>query len=177
MMIFLQELFKLVLEWLMPSTDHSITEVPIIPPEPPVVPVLSQPAPYLWDTPEHARHSVRVICDEELILQKTILIDGKRYYPKDVICAVIMGESEFYNNAKNYNRNSKGEITSTDFGICQINDRWHIGPNKDFPSVEYVLANPDKCVRWMCRMFQIGHINAWVAYTNGSYKQHLPQIT
>jgi hypothetical protein len=35
------------------------------------------------------------------------------------------------------NRRDDGAISATDWGICQINDRFHIGPNMDFPSVEW----------------------------------------
>lgn len=135
----------------------------------------STPEPYQWDIPSHARHSVRVICDEEGLTYETTVIDGKKYKVKDVICAVIMGESEFYNDAKNYNRNTKGEITSTDWGICQINDRYHIGKGKDFPSVEYLLDHPEKAVRFMIDMWRAGNIHLWIAWLNGSYKQYLPK--
>ena len=124
--------------------------------------------PYLWDTPEFARHSIRVIADEENLSLKD----------KNLLCAVIKAESGFKNTAINKNRNTKGETTSTDWGICQINDYWHIGKwadgkNKSFPSVEYVLQNPDKVVRWMIKMLKAGKINLWSAYVNGSYKKYL----
>jgi hypothetical protein len=139
---------------------------------------------YLWDTQANARHSVRLICDAlGLSLFRTVLIDGKLYLPKDVICAVIMGESEFYNVLPNgnptihQNFRKDGTLGSTDWGICQINDRYHIGANSDFPSVDYVMANPDKAVEFMVRMYLAGHINWWCAYTSGDYKQYLPQTS
>lgn len=122
-----------------------------------------QPSNYKWDTPENTRHSVRVICDEE----------GLMVHQKNLICAVIQGESGFLNTAINHNRNAKGETTSTDWGICQVNDYWHIGKGKTFPSVEYVLQNPDKVVRWMIKCYRAGHLNWWIAYKNGSYKKYL----
>jgi hypothetical protein len=118
---------------------------------------------YLWDTKENARHSIRVICDEE----------GLTVDEKNLICAVIEAESGFLNTAKNYNRNTKGEITSTDWGIIQLNDRYHVGPKGEFKNVGYVLANPDVMVRWMIKMYRQGHINWWCAYVNGSYKRYL----
>lgn len=151
----------------MPSNDTTQTLVtPPQAPKPPATPLPppgTAPAPYLWDTPKNARHSVRVICDEQ----------GLSVTEKNLICAVIQGESEFYNTALNANKNSKGVVTSTDWGICQINDRYHVGVGKDFPSVKYVLDNPDKAVRWMIAMYRAGHINMWCAYTNGSYKKYL----
>jgi hypothetical protein len=118
---------------------------------------------YKWDTPENAKHSVRLICDDQ----------GLTLEQKNLVCAVIMAESGFYNTAKNFNKNSKGETTSTDWGICQINDRYHIGAGNTFPSVEYVLGNPDKVVLWMIKMYKQGHLNWWCAYANGSYKKYL----
>jgi hypothetical protein len=117
-----------------------------------------------WSTPEHVKHNVRVLCD----------LAGMSVTDKNILCAVVEGESGFYNTAINHNKNSKGEITSTDWGICQINDRYHIGQGNDFPSVQYVLDNPEKVVDWMIKMYQTGHINWWCAYDNGRYKQFLP---
>lgn len=33
-------------------------------------------------------------------------------------------ESSFYTGAKNFNKNSAGQVTSTDIGLFQVNDRW-----------------------------------------------------
>lgn len=148
------------------------------PPAPPASPAPSQgflsvPT-FLWDTQANARHSVRVICDNMgLSLVKSILVNGILYAPKDIICACIMQESRFNNNAIGRNKNSAGVVTSTDWGICQINDWFHIGAGKDFPSIEYVLANPDKAVEFMCRMYAAGQLKLWVSYSSGAYKQWL----
>jgi len=140
------------------------------------LPVVEAPTVLLFDTPQHAYHSVRVLCDNAgLPFEKTVDVDGVMHMPKDIICSVIMGESEFYNTAKNINRRADGTVGSTDWGICQINDRFHIGVGADFPSVEYVLANPDKAVEWMIKMYKLGHINWWCAYSGGRYKQFLLQ--
>lgn len=120
---------------------------------------------YLWDTPAHARHSVRVICDEE----------GMTVTEKNLICAVVMAESGFKNNAKCLNKNKEGVVTSTDWGICQINDFYHIGKGLTFSSVQYVLDNPDKAIRWMIKMYRLSHLDWWIAYKNGSYKKYLSQ--
>jgi hypothetical protein len=143
-----------------------IEYIPTLPvPQPPPMPepIPTPPAPkYLWDTPENARHSVRVICDEE----------GLSVPEKNLITAVIAGESGFKNKAKLENK-KEGKVWSTDWGICQINDYFHIGPGKTFPSVKYVLENPDKVVRWMIKTYRAGHLDWWVAYKNGSYKKYL----
>ena len=119
----------------------------------------------MWDTHDNAKHSARVIMDTF----------GLTWDEKDLLCAVIEGESSFLNTAKNFNRNSKGQMTSTDWGICQINDRYHIGQGNDFPSVQYVLDNPSEVVAWMCKMYKAGHLNWWCAYANGYYKKFLPK--
>ena len=127
-----------------------------------------------FSTPHNAYHSTRVLCDQMgLSLDHCVDVDGEMYQPKDIICATIWGESEFDNSSKNINRNSKGVATSTDWGICQINDRYHIGIGNDFPSIQYVLDNPGKCVEWMIKMYQAGHIDWWCAHQNGWYKHFL----
>ncbi len=119
--------------------------------------------PYNWDGFANSRHSVRVICDEE----------GLEWDEKNLITAVIHAESGFNNKAKCINKKKDGTVSSTDWGICQINDYWHIGKGKSFESVEFVLSNPDKVVRWMIKMYRGGSLKLWVAYTNGSYKKYL----
>jgi hypothetical protein len=120
---------------------------------------------YLWDTPSNARHSVRVICDEE----------GLTVSEKNLICAVVMAESGFKNQAKCLNKNKEGVVTSTDWGVAQINDFYHIGKGLTFPSIQYVLEHPDKVIRWMIKMYRLGHLDWWIAYKNGSYKKYLSQ--
>lgn len=129
---------------------------------------------YFWDTPANARHSVRVICDEEgLPLERNILVNGKFYLPKDIICACIQQESQFDNNAICRNRNKAGKVVSSDWGIAQVNDYYHIGIGKEFPSVSYVVNNPDKAVRWMVEMYKAGKLGLWVSYSSGAYKKWL----
>lgn len=118
---------------------------------------------YLWDTQRNTAHSVRVICDDE----------GLNFANKDIITAVVAGESEFKNTAINRNRNSAGVVTSTDWGVCQINDYWHVGKGKEFSSVDEILTKPEKAVRFMIRMSKAGKLNLWIAYKNGSYKKYL----
>lgn len=123
----------------------------------------NQPYQLLWDTPRHAYHSTRVICDEM----------GLSVSEKNLICAVIYGESEFYNTATCKNRDKNGFVTSIDAGLCQINSYFHTGKGKDFPSIEYVVAHPEEAVRWMVKMYKGGYIKQWVAYSSGRYLQFL----
>lgn len=138
----------------------------------------------LFDTPQNARHSVRVICDTELPLTHSVIINGKGYLPKDVICACIEQESGFINYKadgiplKQENIDAKtGKLDSTDWGICQINDTptWHIGPGLAFSSVDDVMQHPDKAVRYMIDMFKAGELSQWVSYSSGAYEKYLPQ--
>ncbi len=159
----------------MPSTDHLDT----FPPEPYIpssVPPIMAPTEtktppvtnktesnLLWDTKEHVRHSVRVICDEE----------GLDLEQKDTMCATIGAESIGYNIKainKNYIiKNGIKILASTDFGLCQWNDYWH---GKEI-SPEDALNNPEKAVRLMCQYWKRGQRDLWIAYKNGSYKQYL----
>lgn len=136
--------------------------------------------PLLWDTPQNSRHSVRVLCDNAgLPLVASVNVDGRMWLPKDIVCAVIGGESGWQNYlpsgqpVTHKNLNADGSLSSTDWGICQINDYWHIGAGKDFPNVAYVLANPAAAVNWMIEMYKGGNIKDWDAYLNGSYKEYL----
>jgi len=118
---------------------------------------------YDWSTRKAARHSVRVIGDEE----------GLKWAEKDLICACIQQESNFDNTAVCNNKNKKGIVTSSDWGIVQCNDYWWIGKGKQFPSVEYVVGHPDEMVRWMIKMYKKGNLKYWVSYSSGAYKKYL----
>lgn len=141
------------------------------------------PAPeYLFDTPQNSRHSIRVICDEEgLPLVPTFKVSERQYLLKDILCACIEQESRFYNvlpsgkPTTHPNLSKSGKLLSTDWGICQVNDYYHIGIGKSFPSVEYVMNNPDKVVRWMARLFKAGKMNLWSSFVSGAYEKYLPQ--
>lgn len=140
----------------------------------------------LWDTKENIRHSCRVICDEE----------GLAVSDKNDMVATIQAESGFNLTIKNLNGKWKNKldengnqiydkqtgvpireyvVLSTDWGLCQINDYWNIGAGKPFPSVDFVLNNPEKVVRWMCGEWKRGEFSKqkWIAYKNGSYKNYL----
>lgn len=149
-----------------PSTealeDLEMPLVPVIPSNPPTT-MPTTPETLLWDTRKHSFHAVRVLCDNA----------GLSVEQKNLICACIYQESQFSNAAVNKNKNSAGQVTSTDWGICQVNDYWHIGKGKDFSSVEYVVNNPDDVVVWMIHMFKKGQLKQWVSYSSGAYKQWL----
>lgn len=125
----------------------------------PVVVIEDVTPKYQWGTKEEARHSVRVICDEELLTT----------WDKNDLCATVGAESNWNPRAIG-KKNGDG---STDYGICQINDHYWIGKGKQFPSTDYVLENPEACIRWMCRQWKMGNKNWWYGYKNGSYKKYL----
>lgn len=148
------------------NTLQSWNEESQTPPEPqnaPPSPVPLVPPPLQWDTPRHAFHAVRVLCDEA----------GLTLDEKNLICAVIYQESMFNNLAKNRNKNAKGDVLSVDYGLCQINSHYHVGPGKDFPSVEFVLNNPAEVVTWMISMYKHGKLKMWVGFSSGAYLKWL----
>lgn len=114
-----------------------------------------------WSDPISNRHNVRVICDQE----------GLSVQQKNDLSMTLHCESN-YNPACVHKNVVNGKVTSTDYGICQINDYYHIGPGKDFPSVQFVLDNPEACVRWMCSQWKVGNGKLWVCYSKGLYKSY-----
>jgi len=172
LLVALQNLAKSLQAYVDSKKTPSIS--PNLPPQPtkptettsePIRAVLNPTAPYDFSTPKAACHSVRVICDEE----------GLTVAQKNIIAQVISCESGFKNTAKLENKKD-GKTWSTDWGICQINDFYHIGSGKSFPSVEYVLERPDKVVRWMIRQYKAGRLSMWVCYSKGMYKSFPPKI-
>lgn len=149
------------------KTLPPVPEPPIIPPAddiPPPAPTTPQaPTNFLWDTHDNAKHSVRVICDQE----------GLSFSMKNDLCACIEVESGFALDVVHQNKNPYGQVTSTDYGIVQVNDFFHIGPGKDFPTPSFVIQNPEKCVRWMARLFKAGKADLWSSYKSGAYKRFL----
>jgi hypothetical protein len=123
-----------------------------------------------YDNPKHAFHAARVICDEL----------GLTVDQKNVLCACIYQESRFMNRRAdgspviNQNRDSYGNVWSTDYGIGQVNDYYHCSPGKTFPSVQYVMDNPEAVIRWMAGiMKRTGKLQPWSSYTSGAYRQWL----
>lgn len=149
---------------------------PITPPAPPLS------SEYIFDTPQNTEHSVRLLCDAEALT----------WDQKNELAGTIWGESRFKNFKEdgtpvinlNYEEHTDGTfildaegnkiLSSTDYGLCQINDHYHIGAGKDFPSVDYVMQNPRKVVEWMIKMYKAGKIDLWDAHLNGSYKEYVP---
>ena len=166
---FVQRMIRELLE--RPAAPAVVQPKPVPPVKPeqvierPPKPVPPAPPKYLFDTVQNARHSIRVICDE---MNLTL-------YQKNVITACIEQESGFKNWAVNKNIRN-GKVSSTDWGICQINDTpgWHIGPGLTFPSVEFLLAHPEDAVRYMVRMMRAGKLDLWVSYSSGAYLKYMP---
>ena len=133
------------------------------------------PSGLFWDNVADACHSVRLICDWlGMPLEPSFEVDGVKYLLKDIMCACLMVESGFNVNAVHFNKGLDNKILSTDYGLCQINSYWHIGPGKDFPSAAYVLANPAECVVWMGKLFIGNQMNLWSSYVSGAFKRYLP---
>lgn len=127
----------------------------------------SHPSRYSWNTPENARHSIRVICDET----------GLTYNQKQILTACVYVESGFYNFRPDGKPTTHKNPSSTDWGIIQVNDWYHIGAGKTWPSVDYVMAHPDEMVRWMAKtMKRTNALTPWVSYTSGAYKKWLPYV-
>ena len=136
----------------------------------PIVPVPPQNAPATppvpsidtlipdWTNHANARHNVRVLCDLEGLTEKQ----------KNDLSQTVHCESN-YNIECVHPNIVNGQVSSTDYGICQINDYWHIGTGKDFPSVAFVMANPEATVRFMCKQFKAGNARAWVCYLKNMY--------
>lgn len=83
------------------------------------------------------------------------------------VLATIYGESGF----NQWCENTSNKDGTADYGICQFNtgtnskgQAYWIGKGGAFPSVEFVLNNPENCIREMCRQFKQGNQNYWVAY-------------
>lgn len=141
-------------------------EVPIV--RTPTTPSIDTLEP--WTDPLSNRHNVRVLCDLAVLTLQA----------KNIITACVEVESGFYNYLPNgspithKNYDQKGTLLSTDWGIVQINDYYHIGAGKDFPSAEYVMANPQKAVQFMIDMYKAGRLSLWVSYSSGEYLKYMP---
>lgn len=166
-----------LLKWNQPkSMEQPEVKVPTQSETPPVEPPVA-PQALSFETPKQAYHSTRVICDEMgLPMVKAILVNGKLFSKKDILCACVFQESRFLTNPKpNTNKDPKtGKVWSTDYGIVQVNDYYHIGPGKEFKSVDEAVNDPEKGIRWMVGVYvATGALQPWSSYTKGAYKQHL----
>lgn len=127
----------------------------------PPVPVKEVPD---WFTPKGAYRATRVMCDEM----------GLTFAQKEIVCACIYQESQFDNKAVCLNRDRSGRVWSKDLGLVQVNNYFHCGKGKHFPSEQYVLDNPGEAVKWMIEtMKKTGRLQPWVSYTSGAYRQWL----
>lgn len=115
---------------------------------------------YDWSTQEKARHSTRVICDEE----------GLPVKDKNDLCATVGGESGWNPKQKSLKPNFDG---THDYGIIQLNEKYWIGEGKLYPNIEAIYNDPEGCIRWMCKQWKAGNKNWWYAFKNGSYKKYL----
>lgn len=122
-----------------------------------------------WDSQKHNYHNVRVLCDLSYLTVEE----------KNLICACVYQESEFYNYLPNgnpvihENKSLNGVLLSTDWGIVQINDYWHVQKYPDFSSSKKIMDNPQKAVQFMIDAYKDGGLNQWVSYSSGAYKQWL----
>ncbi len=142
----------------MPTQPITPPQEPVLPPSLPVQPKPAPISPLDFSIPILARHSVKVICDQE----------GLSLKDKNEMCATIQAESNFNTHAKNENK-VNGKVVSTDWGICQWNDYYHgteITPDE-------AVNNPEKAVRLMCAYWKRGQGNLWVGYSSGNYKKYL----
>lgn len=132
-----------------------------------------------WDGPKNNRHNIRVLCDlSGLSLVPSIAVKlpngtTKLFTAKDIITACIFQESEFMNYFKDGTPVTHDNGSSKDWGIVQINDKYHIGPGKDFPSSDYVMAHPEKAVQFMIDMYKAGKLGMWVSYSSSDFTQWL----
>lgn len=145
----------LLLQALLPSLFPPKKEDPVKePPQDPEVPVVE----------ETMQEIVRRVCKEEKMSLKQ----------SNEIFATVRCESNFNPKAKYENKDkATGKVWSTDWGICQINDYYHIGAGKSFPSVDYVLNNPEACIRWMCKQWKAGRANWWICFARGMHLQYM----
>lgn len=84
--------------------------------------------------------------------------------------ALMCAESARYTEAWHANMSEDGtQVTSTDWGLFQINDRWH--PDLEIP----FHLNPIENAKFAHGMFKASKgFSPWAAYNSGSYEQFLP---
>lgn len=131
--------------------------------------ILSDSEGLKWDTPEHVRHSIRVMCDEA----------GLSFYWKNVITACIYQESNF--NPRAIGKTNKNG--TTDYGLCQYNNgknkqgqAYWIGSGAAFTSIEEVLNSPEKNVRVMIEQFKAGNLHLWASFSTDAYLRWLQKV-
>jgi len=115
------------------------------PPQPPEKP--QEWTKYSWLTPMEARHSVRVICDEE----------GLNVDMKNRLCETVKCESNFDPLTVHFNVNG-----TRDCGIAQFSERYYLKYNN--MTCEDAVSNPEKCIRIMAKAFKNGRAKDWICY-------------
>lgn len=156
----IKAIFQLILNYRIQPSVPPIAPVPPIdttPPSPAPIPPATAPV-YLWDTPERARMSVRMLCDAL----------GLTVAQKDALCATVACESGFDVDAVHQNIVA-GNVVSTDSGIAQWNDFYH---GKEI-SAHDAIHDPEKAIRLMIAYWQEGKADTWVCYKTGEYKKFL----
>lgn len=129
--------------------------------EPDVIPSPDPDALLPWGTIANNHHNIRALCD----------LEGLTVQQKNDLTATLHCESGW--NTETIHKNVvNGQVASTDYGICQINDYYHIGEGKDFPSVDFVMRNPEACVRWMCKQWKAGNGRLWVCFSKNLYTHY-----
>ena len=81
--------------------------------------------------------------------------------------ALMCAESARYTEAYHENLDEDGEVDSTDWGLFQINDKWH--PDFEMPAGFNAIYNAE----YAHQMWK-DHgksFKAWAAYNSGAYKQ------
>lgn len=147
-----------------PVSPKPNDEVPMNTQNEPINPYLTTILP--WTSQKNNYHNVGVVADRV----------GLSPNQKLVLRGCVYQESRFWNilpdgnPVKNENKDTTGTVWSTDYGICQVNDYYQCGAGKTFPSVAYVLDNPEKVVEWMAGILKTtGQLRPWASFTSGAY--------
>jgi len=89
--------------------------------------------------------------------------------------ALMCAESARYTEAyhENFRDGDIGDVVdSTDWGLFQINDKWH--PDFEMPEGFNAIYNAD----YAHGMYKASHgFSPWAAYDSGAYKKFLPYVT
>jgi len=87
--------------------------------------------------------------------------------------ALMCAESARYTEAYHENLDEDHELDSTDWGLFQINDKWH--PDFEMPEG----FNPIYNAEYAHGMWKASgrSFNAWAAYNSGAYEKFIPVVT
>ena len=104
------------------------------------------------------------VCEEE----------GLPDWMKRELLGTIAGESKYNVFCINRNRDARGNVSTTDFGISQLNDFFYLRAHN--MTGDEALNNPEKCVRIMCQAFKAGRAKDWIAWRNHNWEKHLVNV-